>query len=79
MNIFKEYGDYLHGKGDYSGAVQQYIKTIGKLIPSYVIRKVRGGGTVVLVRSWETLPVCDCSFRRMFWVVVTGLWGRFAF
>ncbi|KAF0291087.1 Vacuolar protein sorting-associated protein 11 [Amphibalanus amphitrite] len=39
MNIFKEYGDYLHGKGDYSGAVQQYIKTIGKLIPSYVIRK----------------------------------------
>ena len=40
MNIFKEYGDYLHGKGDYSGAVQQYIKTIGKLIPSYVIRKV---------------------------------------
>ena len=40
VDIFKQYGDYLHDKGDYSGAAQQYIKTIGKLIPSYVIRKV---------------------------------------
>jgi hypothetical protein len=28
-------------KGDYDGAVQQYVKTIGLLEPSYVIRKVR--------------------------------------
>jgi len=27
-------------KGDFDGAVAQYIKTIGKLEPSYVIRKV---------------------------------------
>jgi hypothetical protein len=26
-------------KGDYDGAIAQYIKTIGKLEPSYVIRK----------------------------------------
>lgn len=25
--------------GDYAGAIEQYIKTIGKLEPSYVIRK----------------------------------------
>ena len=27
-------------KGDFDGSVAQYIKTIGKLEPSYVIRKV---------------------------------------
>lgn len=27
-------------KGDHDGAIQQYIKTIGKLEASYVIRKV---------------------------------------
>ena len=29
-----------HSKGDYDGAIEQYILTIGKLEPSYVIRKV---------------------------------------
>jgi hypothetical protein len=28
-------------KGDYDGAMTQYLKTIGRLEPSYVIRKVR--------------------------------------
>jgi hypothetical protein len=27
-------------KGDFDGAIQQYLKTIGRLEPSYVIRKV---------------------------------------
>ena len=27
-------------KGDHDGAIKQYIKTIGHLEPSYVIRKV---------------------------------------
>jgi len=31
---------YVCSKGDFDGAVAQYIKTIGKLEPSYVIRKV---------------------------------------
>ncbi|KAL1924471.1 uncharacterized protein VTP21DRAFT_4125 [Calcarisporiella thermophila] len=38
-DIFKKYGDHLYSKGDYEGAMQQYIRTIGKLEPSYVIRK----------------------------------------
>lgn len=39
VDIFKQYGDHLCDKGDYAGAIEQYIKTIGKLEPSYVIRK----------------------------------------
>ncbi|TFK62496.1 hypothetical protein BDN72DRAFT_964507 [Pluteus cervinus] len=37
--IHQQYGDHLYVKGDYDGAMQQYIKTIGHLQPSYVIRK----------------------------------------
>ncbi|XP_053694260.1 vacuolar protein sorting-associated protein 11 homolog [Sabethes cyaneus] len=37
--IFKQYGDHLYSKGDFSGSVDQYIKTIGFLEPSYVIRR----------------------------------------
>ncbi|XP_075046673.1 vacuolar protein sorting-associated protein 11 homolog isoform X2 [Mixophyes fleayi] len=37
--IFRQYGDHLYNKGDHDGAIQQYIRTIGKLEPSYVIRK----------------------------------------
>ncbi|KAI7892158.1 uncharacterized protein EV154DRAFT_543373 [Mucor mucedo] len=37
--IFKKYGDYLYNKGDYDGSMEQYIRTIGQLEPSYVIRK----------------------------------------
>ena len=40
-DIHRQYGDHLYTKGDYDGAMQQYIKTIGFLQPSYVIRKVR--------------------------------------
>ncbi|KAF8764622.1 Vacuolar protein sorting-associated protein like [Argiope bruennichi] len=35
----KQYGDHLYAKGDHDGAITQYIKTIGKLEASYVIRK----------------------------------------
>lgn len=38
IDIFRQYGDHLYTKGD-PGAVDQYIKTIGKLEASYVIRK----------------------------------------
>jgi hypothetical protein len=43
VEIFKKYGDHLYIKGDYDGAMEQYLRTIGKLEPSYVIRKVRHG------------------------------------
>lgn len=41
VDIFRQYGDHLNSKGDRAGAIEQYIKTIGKLEPSYIIRKVR--------------------------------------
>ncbi|GAA95494.1 uncharacterized protein L969DRAFT_85167 [Mixia osmundae IAM 14324] len=37
--IHKRYGDYLYSKGDFDGAMHQFIQTIGHLQPSYVIRK----------------------------------------
>lgn len=37
--IFKQYGDHLYTKGNFASAVEQYIKTIGYLEPSYVIRR----------------------------------------
>jgi Tfp pilus assembly protein PilF len=40
-DIHQQYGDHLYSKGDYDGAMQQYVQTIGFLQPSYVIRKVR--------------------------------------
>ncbi|KAH3841675.1 vacuolar protein sorting-associated protein 11 homolog [Dreissena polymorpha] len=39
VDIFTQYGDHLYFKGDHDGAIDQYIKTIGKLEASYVIRK----------------------------------------
>ncbi|XP_066993542.2 vacuolar protein sorting-associated protein 11 homolog [Anabrus simplex] len=39
IDIFRQYGDHLYAKGDHNAAIEQYIKTIGKLEPSYVIRK----------------------------------------
>ncbi|XP_034943521.1 vacuolar protein sorting-associated protein 11 homolog [Chelonus insularis] len=39
VDIFRRNGDHLYSKGDYNGAIEQYIRTIGKLEPSYVIRK----------------------------------------
>ena len=39
VDIFRQYGDHLYEKGDHSGAIDQYEKTIGCLEPSYVIRK----------------------------------------
>lgn len=38
-DIFKHYGDSLFRRGDYDGAIQQYIRTIGRSEPSYVIKK----------------------------------------
>lgn len=37
--IVRTYADHLYSKNDFGGAVDQYIKTIGHLEPSYVIMK----------------------------------------
>ncbi|KAH6577766.1 hypothetical protein BASA83_008403 [Batrachochytrium salamandrivorans] len=39
MDIHKRYGDHLYSRGEFDSSVKQYIKTIGHLEPSYVIRK----------------------------------------
>ena len=38
--IHQQYGDHLYQKGDYEGAMKQYIRTLGHVPPSYVVRKV---------------------------------------
>ncbi|KAG9036460.1 hypothetical protein FRB95_008758 [Tulasnella sp. JGI-2019a] len=38
-DIHRQYGDHLYLKADDDGAMQQYVRTIGYLQPSYVIRK----------------------------------------
>lgn len=39
IDIFRQYGDHLYNKGDHAAAIENYIKTIGHLEPSYVIRR----------------------------------------
>eukprot|EP00301_Raphidiophrys_heterophryoidea_P025639 c8652_g1_i2.p1 GENE.c8652_g1_i2~~c8652_g1_i2.p1 ORF type:complete len:738 (-),score=172.69 c8652_g1_i2:175-2388(-) len=39
IDIYRKYGDHLYSKGDYDAAVDQYVKTIERLEPSYIIRK----------------------------------------
>jgi vacuolar protein sorting-associated protein 11 len=39
MDICKRYGDDLYSKQDFDGSMKQYIRTIGYLEPSFVIRK----------------------------------------
>ena len=41
-DIHRQYGDHLYSKGDYDEAMKQFVKTIGNVQPSYVIRKVSG-------------------------------------
>ncbi|WFD41884.1 Vacuolar protein sorting-associated protein 11 [Malassezia psittaci] len=38
-DIIRRYGDHLYTKGDFEGAILQFIKTIGVVSPSYIIRK----------------------------------------
>ncbi|KAI8806579.1 hypothetical protein BJ742DRAFT_816359 [Cladochytrium replicatum] len=39
VEIYKRYGDWLYSKGEYDTAMQQYLRTVGQLEPSYIIRK----------------------------------------
>ncbi|KAJ7071470.1 hypothetical protein C8F01DRAFT_1110662 [Mycena amicta] len=38
-DIHKQYGDHLYNKGNWDAAMAQFVKTIGCIAPSYVIRK----------------------------------------
>ncbi len=39
--IYRRYADYLYSKGDFDGAMQQYLTAIENTEPSQVIRKVK--------------------------------------
>ncbi|KAJ3346252.1 Vacuolar protein sorting-associated protein 11, partial [Kappamyces sp. JEL0680] len=39
MDVCKRHADYLYSKQEYDASVKQYVRTIGTLQPSYVIRK----------------------------------------
>ncbi|KAN0090676.1 hypothetical protein V8E55_004242 [Tylopilus felleus] len=38
-DVHRHHGDYLYEKGDYEGAMKEYLQTIGGLRGSYVVRK----------------------------------------
>ncbi|KAI6181620.1 Vacuolar protein sorting-associated protein 11-like protein [Aphelenchoides besseyi] len=46
QSIYVKYGDYLYGKGDYANAMEQYVETIGKVEPSFVIKKFLDGARI---------------------------------
>lgn len=50
--IYRKYGDHLYQKGDFDGAMQQFIKTIGGVQPSYVIRKFLDGQRINNLTSY---------------------------
>lgn len=50
--IYRKYGDHLYGKGDFDGAIVQYIKTIGSLEPSYVIKKFLDAQRILNLTSY---------------------------
>lgn len=39
-DVHRHHGDYLYEKGDYEGAMKEYVQTIGGVRGSYVVRKV---------------------------------------
>ena len=54
--ILRKYGDYLHKKGDYDTAMQQYLKAIDSTEPSQVIRKVRFPPLLQIARLTPIVP-----------------------
>ena len=73
IDIFTQYGDHLYSKGDHDGAIDQYIKTIGKLEASYVIRKVFketwGLSVESLCRTAHVDTVWSCFVRNYHCVI----------
>lgn len=48
-DVHRHHGDHLYQRGDYDGAMREYIQTIGGVRASYVIRKVSSCVSAVLV------------------------------
>ena len=60
-SIHKQYGDHLYLKGNYDEAINQFVKTLGHVQPSYVIRKVRETRIVYTVSSDSVGPHRACG------------------
>ncbi len=56
--LYRKFGDHLYQKGDYDGAMTQYIKAIDTTEPSQVIRKVCFPDAYALTPApaYSTLP-----------------------
>lgn len=65
IDIFTQYGDHLYAKGDHDGAIDQYIKTIGKLEASYVIRKVSLCDLKSKLTRFIEAHLYDCNFVNL--------------
>ncbi|GAA5927976.1 hypothetical protein JCM10213_000940 [Rhodosporidiobolus nylandii] len=51
-DIYRRYGDHLYSKGDYEGAMGCYLKTVGVVQASYVIRKFLDAQRLVHLTSY---------------------------
>ncbi len=54
--IYRKYADYLYQKGDFDGAMQQYLKAIDNTEPSEVIRKVCVPSIVTILKADWLVP-----------------------
>lgn len=59
-DLFKQYGDHLYCKSDFTGALKQYIKTIGHLEPSYIIMRFLDARHIKHLTDY--LQVCSNEF-----------------
>ncbi|WFD33801.1 Vacuolar protein sorting-associated protein 11 [Malassezia cuniculi] len=51
-DIYRRYGDHLYKKRDFEGAVSQFVKTVGIILPSYVIRKFLDAQRLVYLATY---------------------------
>ena len=60
--LYRRHAEYLYRKGDYSGAIEQYIHTIGSLEPSHVIFRYLDAPKIpLLVKYLEELRSRDLT------------------
>ena len=61
-SLYRRHAEYLYRKGDYSGAIDQYIHTIGSLEPSHVIFRYLDAPKIpLLVKYLEELRSKELS------------------
>jgi len=62
ITLYRKHAEYLYRKGDYSGAIEQYIHTIGSLEPSHVIFRYLDAPKIpLLVKYLEELRSRDLT------------------